>query len=286
MGKVRHILKMLLLLLAAAGAGAGLTLWALHALGADTDGMSRLGRGVLKTGGDEWEIAATEHFTGYAPSAELVELLLRKAEHASREVEIALDIPPLTNHAHCFLITDSNLWKTVRQRGGWRTDGRALQYGNEFVLFIPDAETEMEDSIPHEIVHFRLRQVYANREPLALEEGLASYLGWEITLEWHLGGGKIITRVQPRLPGETLWSLNELVSAQAYDQNADRNRAFYRQSEEWVRGIVSLIGPESLGEFVRIVFDGEMTWDRALREKWGLSDLQMDKLSAIVESGK
>lgn len=286
MERARHILKIVLLMLAAAGAGAGLTLLALSALDPDPDGMSRLGRGVLKAGGDEWEVAATEHFTGYAPSGELVQLLLRKAEHASREVESALNLPPLTHRAHGFLITDSNLWQTVRRRGGWRTDGRALQYGNEFVLFIPEAETEMEDSIPHEIVHLCLRQVYENRMPLALEEGLANYLGWEITLEWHLKNGKIITRVQPRLPRESLWTLNELVSAQAYDQNPSRNHAFYRQSEAWVRGIASMIGPGQLGEFVRLVFDGEMTWDQALREKWNLTDLQMDKLAALVESGK
>ncbi|MGD9872865.1 MAG: hypothetical protein AB7T27_01220 [Kiritimatiellia bacterium] len=286
MEKARHILKTVLLLLAAAGAGMGLTLFVINALGPSPDGLTRLGRGVLKAGGEGWEMAATEHFTGYAPSGELVELLLRKAEHASREVEAALELPPLTNRAHCFLITDSNLWKTVRQRGGWRTDGRALQYGSEFVLYIPEENAEMEDAIPHEIVHFRLRQVYENRQPLALEEGLANYLGWEITLKWHLRNDTIITRTKPRLPVESLWSLKDLAGATAYHQDPARNLAFYRQSEEWVRSIVSMIGPASLGEFVRLVFGGDMTWEQALRGRWMLSDQQMDKLAVWAESGK
>lgn len=286
MEKARHILKTVLLLLAAAAAGMGLTLFLLHALGPSPDGMTRLGRRVLKAGGDKWRMASSEHFNGYAPDDALSDLLLRKAEHASREVEEALSLPPVAGRAHCFLITDSNLWDSVRQHGGWRTDGRALQYGGEFVIFLPKSEAEMEDAIPHEIVHYRLRQSYENRLPLALEEGLANYLGWEITLKWHLRNGTIITRTRPRLPVESLWNLNDLVSAPSYHQDAERNRAFYRQSEEWVRSIVSMIGPESLGEFVRLVFSGEMAWDRALRERWHLTDQQMDKLAVWAESGK
>lgn len=245
--------------------------------------VSRLGRAVFGQARGEWLCVETDHFVGFGKSGETLNQALRKAEYAWEKVGKALELPLSTLKAQFYMVTDEALWNSLRTKGNWRQDGLALQYGNEFVFLAAGTNAVLRDEIPHEIVHFRLGETYGDQLPLALEEGLAMYVGWEVNLAYHLLHGQFVTRSQQKIGSEHLWQLDELVALQQYPEGREAAAAFYRQAEIWVAVITELVGKEQLGEFVRAVSEREYTWNELLTETYDCTERDLARIERAVE---
>jgi hypothetical protein len=249
----------------------------------DTDGVSRFGRRVLEAGGDNWERTVSDHLVCYVQSMDDLRAITRKAEFAFTEAGRALDLPLPAEPAYLYVLSDTEAWLRLQRRAHLRFDGIALQSGMDFVILNTGTNFPLRDDIPHEVVHLRLRQAYGDRLPLALEEGLAVFIGWEINLSYHLLHGEILSRSEATIPHEHLLLLEELTTAERYPAEPARTRAFYRQAALWVRAIAGLIGEENLGTFVRSVAQGEGSWQEILNTKYEADERDLAMVRRAVE---
>lgn len=231
-----------------------------------------------------WTVRENDHFVAHGESAEALDEVVAKAEFALEKAGRMLDLAPLPRKPHLYVVRNPETWKAIREKSGWREEGRALLYqGCVFVLEQPDAPAIRED-VFHEIVHLRLRAACRQGLPLWLEEGLALDLGWRIMAAYHLPEATLLRRHRPPADPSRLLSMPDLEALREYPEDPAALRAFYCQAEALVRGIIELVGEERLPEFVRSACGATASWREILRDQFGCEKEYLDRLEARVTS--
>jgi hypothetical protein len=240
---------------------------------------SALARKVREEDPDAWYYAESPHVVAYAQSLQAIDLAISQAEFACVEIGRLLALPETGRKAHLILVRRNVTWDGIVAGAAIRPDGLAFQKGRE--VFIKATDQVHISRVPHEMVHFRLRDTYGEL-PLWLEEGLAMEYGWRVAGMWAETKGLKITRSLPATPPERQWSLDAMTALREYPAAPLEARAFYRQSEELARAIVERIGLQKAGDFLKAVAGDGLSWRVVLAEQFGLKDVVLAEVERQV----
>ncbi len=260
--------------------------WAPPAVARGAAGQpSWLGEEVLREHGTTLRQAAGNGLVVHAADPALLDAALRQAEYANAELTRLLHLPPPDprEKINLYFIAGTQNWSRLSARQGLRQESQSLQWGRDLVIRLTTNSVLLSESIPHEIAHYRLRQVYGADLPLALEEGLALYLGWELTLAYHLQQGILVKRARPRWDGPLLLTLADIESRPSYPESPRENLMFYQQSETWIRGIADRIGPTNLPAWVALACGARQPWREILRTRFQCTDEDLLAIQVLVE---
>ncbi|NCC53257.1 MAG: hypothetical protein EOM20_18875 [Spartobacteria bacterium] len=242
--------------------------------------VSRLGNNLLKQADGERLHAESEHFIAHGDDKEAIDRALRKAEVAWMEAGQALRLMPTRKKAHVYIL-DNAAWTDFTRKYRLLPDARAFAYKGE-IFITDDAATDQtfRDDVLHEVVHYRLTYAYRDKLPLAVEEGLAQYIGWQITRGYYSFHGQRLERRRPPLHPDKLYPLNELLQMDAYPSDAAAMEVFNRQSEALIAAIVGLIDEDNLGPFIKTLSRGGRPWSQILQEQFDCTPEQLSALEA------
>ena len=231
-----------------------------------------LGRAVLNAGKPDWVHAESEHFIFHAGSPAAVEEVAGEAEFAYLKINETLATNSVARKGHVFVVGRRDIWEEVLQGSNRRNDSVAMQLQNDlFVLKETDSLGNVL-RLPHEMVHFRLWQLYGTRAPVWLDEGLAAYLGWKVAVAAHSLKGKHLVRAPPHIKREHLLSLEQLTGATMYPAGGEEGAVFYIEAELFISAIARKIGDDKLSEFVKAVAGDGIPWSDFLRERFSFAD--------------
>lgn len=242
--------------------------------------VSELARIARERDPGSWYYAEGPHVIGYAHKIRDLDVAMSQAEFAHKEIGRLLKVSDTARKAHVILIYDEEAWSDLVRNAGLRPDGLALQKGRE--IFLKASSPLHVSRIPHELVHFRLRESYG-RIPLWLDEGLAMHFGWIIAKSWSDSQKVTIARSQPGIAAGLQLGLDELTELREYPDGAGAAQAFYRQSEEMARAIVERVGLSKAGDFLAAVAGDRVPWRTALAERFQWSDRDFSELEARVQ---
>jgi hypothetical protein len=243
-----------------------------------------MAQSLMSAGRDEWVHAQSEHFIGHGMTEKAVNRALRKAEEAYVKTGELLRLKPVHKKVHVFVIDDKGGWHALLRAHELRNDARAFQYRNELYIEKEAAlDDTFRDDVLHEVVHYRLAAGYRDKLPLAIEEGLARFVGWQITQGYYAFHGTYIERTRPRLKTERLYGLNELFQMDRYPENREAVRVFYRQSEAFIHAVTECIGEDNLGDFIRQMSLSRQNWEDVLCRYHGCSEADILQLKERVK---
>jgi len=250
---------------------------------ADGPSVSRLGREVLKADRKSWVHGESEHFIYHTQSPGDMEGLADEVEYAYRKSASYLGPVSPKRKGHVFLVSPKT-WTGVIRKADRRRDSLAMQVRNDIFILKSSNEAANVVRIPHELVHYRLWQEYGRKVPVWLDEGLAGCLGWRMAESYKRKSGRQLIRKIPAVKKNDLLTLEELTGMSEYPGGPGKAPAFYRQSEELIRGIARKIGYDKLAEFVKAVAGDGRDWRVFLRERFSYSDHDFEWLEGEIVS--
>jgi hypothetical protein len=245
--------------------------------------LTPLGKIVLKVGGDAWTHAESPHFIFHTTTTNGLGILVGEAEYAYQKVSWYLGTAPAAK-GHLFVIDRPEIWRQVQRRADPSKYGLAMQLQND--IFVLQEENWMSRvvRVPHEVVHFRMWQLYGDRTPIWLDEGLAACLGWRVAWWYRKSQGREVVRTLPAVDAKYLLTLDRLIAQRRYPDARGMGLGFYRQSEELVCAIAERLGYDRMGDFVRAIAGERLYWKDVLRERFNYTDADLLKLEETVKS--
>jgi hypothetical protein len=259
-----------------------LGLWiVLRTGGGAADDLSPFARKVLKMGRVGWVCAESRHFICYASDASHLAAIQNAAEFAyARAVEF---LPGATGGRKGRIFSvDEEMWARVLRKADRRRDGLAIQSENEIFVMQSGSTADVAVRIAHEVVHYRVWQLWGSLVPVWLDEGLAGCLGWDIAEAYRLKMGWQLSRRWGDAP-PPVSDLAKLMKTADYPAPGPEAEAFYRQSEALVRAIARNIGYGKLHHFVAGVTEETLSWDAYLRDRFGFSEYDFRWLAEEYE---
>lgn len=244
--------------------------------------LTPLGRAVLNAGKPDWVHAESEHFIFHAGTHAAIEEIASEAEFAYVKIGEMLGTHGGARKGHVFAVERREIWEKVLQGSNRRNDSLAMQMQNDLFVLKETNSVGNVLRIPHEMVHFRLWQLYGNRAPVWLDEGLAGYIGWKVAVAAHSLKGKQLVRAPPYLKREHLLSLEQLTGATTYPVGGEAT-AFYIEAELFITAIIRKIGDDKLAEFVKAVTGDGIPWNDFLRERFSFADSDFAWLVQQIE---
>lgn len=222
------------------------------------EGLSSVGRQLIRQSGN-YSFARSKRFIARAAGSSDLQTLLDEAEYAyAYQLKILPEPEPPAEPALLVVIRDGEQWQSMTRRHRLREDGLALQVGRELYFKDDASQQRRPDRVFHEMMHLRLREVFGERVPLWLEEGLAGHFGWLSAVEFQGLKDVVIARTQPAASEVDLLSLEDLLTMKRYPRDVERTRAFYRQSEALVSVLAERLGRDGLRRMVvAMSTDGE-----------------------------
>jgi hypothetical protein len=245
--------------------------------------LTPLGRAVLNAGKPDWIHAESEHFVFHAGSPAAVEEIASEAEFAYVKIDDTFGANSVARKGHVFVVERREIWEKVLQGSNRRNDSVAMQLQNDLFVLKETNNVGNVLRIPHEMVHFRLWQLYGNRAPVWLDEGLSATIGWKVAVAAHSMKGKQLVRAPPYLKREHLLSVEQLTGATMYPAGSETGAAFYIESELFVSAIARKIGDDKLAEFVKAVAGDGIPWNEFLRERFSFADSDFAWLEQQIE---
>ncbi len=245
--------------------------------------LTPLGKIVLKVGGSDWLHVESPHFIFHTTATNDLGIFVGEAEYAYQKMSWYLGGTPAAK-GHLFVIDRPKVWRQVQRRADPSKYGLAMQLQNDIFVLQESNWMSRAVRIPHEVVHFRMWQLYGDRTPIWLDEGLAACLGWRIAWWYRKSQGREVVRTRAPVEAKYLLSLDRLTSMRRYPDTRGTGLAFYRQAEELVFAVAERMGYERMGDFVRAVVGEEIPWRDALRERFGYTEADLAKLEEIVET--
>jgi hypothetical protein len=245
--------------------------------------LTPLGRAVLNAGKPDWAHAESEHFIFHAGSAAAVAEVAGEAEFACVKINETLGDNGMARKGHVFVVGRREIWETVLQGSNRRNDSLAMQLQNDLFVLKETDSVENVLRLPHEMVHFRLWQLYGNRAPVWMDEGLAAYVGWKVAVAAHALKGKHLVRAPPYLKRENLLTVRQLTGAATYPAGNEEGAAFYIEAEIFISAIARKIGDDKMAEFVKAVAGDGVPWDDFLRERFSFADNDFAWLEQQIE---
>ena len=246
--------------------------------------LTPLGRAVLTAGQPDWVHAESEHFVFHAPTPAAIEEVAAEAETARAKIDVFFGTNRVSRKGHIFVVAQRRIWEKVLGGTDRKEDSLAMQMENDLFILKESNSVMNVLRLPHEMVHFRLWQLYDHRAPVWLDEGLAATIGWKVAAEIHRSSnGKRLVRAPPFLPREHLMSVDELTSMTAYPAANESAPAFYIETELLVTAIARKIGDDKLAEFVKAVAGEGVPWTEYLRKRFGFADSDFAWLAQQIE---
>lgn len=222
-----------------------------------------------------WWCRSNDMLIVYAQNPESLKDASDAISFSRRKAESLIGIESNAEQTICYyLIRDDALWKELSTKYAIHTNTVSLTAGNEVICLIHDRETLTGDAIPHEMIHVVIHQSGLHL-PLALEEGMALYFGWEINLEYHLSRGNIVQKKKNKLNSESLLAVDDLFQVSSYPQNPSALDAFYVQSERYIQAVHTLIGTAMIPDFLRKAEQGGRPWRDILAVDYQCSSDQL-----------
>ena len=233
-----------------------------------------LGRAVIREPADWWS-RTNQVLSVYSRRAEQLDAAFDKLHfsHDRAAALIGLD-PKAVRPVYCYLLDDEQLWADLSAKYVIHSNTVSLTSGNEMICLVTGTDDLAGDALPHELIHVLIRQSEM-KLPLALEEGMALYFGWEINLEYHLSRGAIVQKKKKVLQRESLLAVDELFQVTSYPKDNEALETFYVQSERCVRAINELIGTAAMPEFLRQVGQGDRPWRTVLANSFSCGSEQL-----------
>ena len=238
---------------------------------ADRD-VTPLGRAVLNAGKPDWVHAESDHFIFHASTTGAIAVVAAEAEFALAEINDVLGTNEVRRKGHVFVVGERRIWEKVLQGTDRKDDSLAMQMQNDLFILKESNSVVNVRRVPHEMVHFRLWQLYGSRVPVWLDEGLAGYIGWKVAVAEHALSGKRLVRAPPYLKREHLLSLEQLAGMAAYPADSGASAVFYIEAELLVSAIARKIGDDKLAEFVKAVSVDGIPYDKYLRDRFSFAD--------------
>ena len=246
--------------------------------------LTPLGRAVWMTGKPDWVHAESEHFVFHAATPAVIEEVAAEAETARAKIDVYFGTNCVSRKGHVFVVGQRRIWEKVLGGTDRKDDSLAMQMENDLFILKESNSVVNVLRLPHEMVHFRLWQLYGHRVPVWLDEGLAATIGWKVAVDVHRSSkGKQLVRAPPFLPRERLMSMEELTSMIAYPAGNEAAPAFYIETELLVTAIARKIGDDKLAEFVKAVAGDGVPWTEYLRKRFGFADSDFDWLAQQIE---
>lgn len=245
--------------------------------------VARLGRAVMRGNARSWVHAESDRFTYHAATRQRLERVMRETEWSYAEVTRRLGLPPAKERGHLFVVEDEGDWSRVMRAAGRRTDGVALHVGREIFILRDEFSGRAYVDVPHEMVHYRIAQVYGRGAPLWLEEGLAEYLGWETALAYHAKRGLNLYREQAALSDEDWIPWPELFAMESYPDEPTRAAAFYRQTGRLLEEVADVIGKDRIGALTASVVRDGGTLREALKNDHEIDGAEFVRMLDRVE---
>lgn len=192
--------------------------------------------------GKRWRHAESSRVVAHARSLDELAATMDEAHHAWHEAGRELNLREPAVRARVVYVYEGATWETLGREAGIRPDGLALQAGRDILLKVDDTMSNRLDRVAHEMVHFRLREVYGDRLPLWLEEGLATLMGMSITRNYNNRLGRALAGAWPGVPVEGLLEPELLFNAAGYPPSPGAAQAFGRQAAELTAQVRDRIG--------------------------------------------
>jgi len=279
-------------LLSRGAAGKGLVLVAVFLLvgmwgcgrGAAFEGLSELGKEILGEAPQSWSHLEGKFLMVHAQSAETLKRAAEWSDAAYRALGEQLDLSPVAEKAHLFIVEDEATWEAALRRTGLRPDGLALHLHNEVYVSGRGTDARLKVQLAHEIVHLRLWQHYGERLPLWLEEGLALHLGWRMARTYHAADARTLSRSARAVAEREFIPVERLVRRTTYPEESAAARAFYREAEELVRLLHEELGDEGLSLYVRRMAENPPGWRRVLQQSFSWSEERIQSLAEQVRA--
>lgn len=244
--------------------------------------LTTLGREVLRAGGDSWVHGETEHFVFHAASPATLTGAVELAEYAYTKISTYVGTERAERKGHFFIVESPAVWARVQEKVDSRKYSLAMQFLNDMFILQDTNLAANVARVPHEMVHFRLWQIYGKRVPLWLDEGLASYVGWQVAQGYYRLKDRELVRALPAAPAANIQSLEHVTSAAAYPLAKGAVVAFARESEELVAEIARRIGGQNLAPLLRAVINWRVPWNRYLRDQYGFTDQDFADIERAV----
>lgn len=245
--------------------------------------LTPLGRAVLNAGKSDWVHAESEHFIFHSGSPAAAGEIADEAEFAYVRIGRTFSTNGAARKGHVFVVERRKIWEKVLQGSIRRNDSLAMQLQNDLFVLKETNSVGNVLRIPHEMVHFRLWQLYGNRAPVWLDEGLAAMIGWKVAVAAHSLKGKQLVRAPPYLKREHLLTLEQLTGATTYPAGSEEGAVFYIESELFVSAIARKIGDDKLAEFVKAVAGDGIPWNDFLRDRFSFADSDFAWLEQQIE---
>jgi hypothetical protein len=245
-----------------------------------------LGRTFIKQLSDPLH-AQSPHFIGHGDSRESVERVLRKAEAARTDILAVLAVDVSPERAHCYVVADEASWAKFRRKADLREDGMAFHVGED-IFVRPEAGRyeEVTQDIPHELVHFYLREGYGDSLPLLIEEGTAMQLGWQVTEAMYaFHGRRVEQHWEPLGQAGDGPDLAAVMRLKRYPEDPAQATLFYRLGEAWISAVRELLDDAAFADYIREVSVGnENAWKTALIGPTGMSEEEFEAMVDRVEA--
>ena len=244
--------------------------------------LSSLGKQILRAGGRKWVHAETEEFLYHTLSEEALSDVVRQGRHAHYKLNTYLGVVSAKPEGHIFVLDDGGLWERVLRKAGHRVDSSAVSLGDEIFVLREPRGGMYGEKLAHEMAHVRMRRLYGGGVPLWLDEGVASYVAWNVARDYYDLLNRELVRTRPPVDPLDMMALDDLARVDAYPRSLESARAFYRQAEELIRQVALRIGDGRLHAFVRAVCGDKPSWREALADTFGLPGNELDRIESDV----
>lgn len=242
--------------------------------------LSPLARQAFDADKDQWVVGESARVLGFAWQTSDLAALLSEAEAALEEITRRLALPEPSGKVTLMLVRNESSWRRMVGEQGVRPDGLALHHGREILLKDDAQQRKRADRLPHELIHYRIREAFRGL-PLWADEGVAGYFGVLIARSYRESLGRRLAGTQPAVDADDLLPFADVVGADAVPSGQAAARAFYRQAEELIAELAWQFGDEKLPPFLHRLADGE-DWQLILRQGYGVDDQGFAALEQAV----
>lgn len=217
-----------------------------------------------------WQEAQTEHFIYYFSDASKAETIMIHAETYYEWIKkfFGVDQDTWTEKSPIYVFEDEALWKQFIQESGPLLEGSAFTTGYElFVYRDPNWLAPMK-TIAHELTHVILFRFLKGPVPLFLNEGFAEYVSYK-AIATQFDGNEYNVHTVKKMSEDQWIPLEVLITQTKYPDGKEKVAAFYRESELFVRYLLSLKTSAVFFDFLNKLDEGKDIRD-ALKELYNL----------------
>ncbi len=233
--------------------------------------ISAEGREALQMDRELWKHAETEHFVYHFRDQKKAETVYVHAEAYYQWVKEMFGVSEDTwpSKGHIYIFGDKVQWKEFNKKPGERLPGaEAYTNGADLFLYRDPFYLEPQKTLAHEIAHIVAIRFVKGKPPLYLHEGIAEFISYK-ALAMQTDGDEYRFHTIAMIPDADFIQLEELSGYLDYPASEAAKRAFYHESELFVRYLLLNHGADKFRDFFGRSAAGDPLED-ALKAVYGL----------------